>query len=74
MVGNKVVQRVRFLVGSGNGMRRNSLLRKITSQTFQKELSVPCHEEEAAVGAAINGAVAAGVFKDFQEAAPLIRY
>jgi len=74
MVGKEVVQRVRFLVGSGNGMRRNALLRKITSQIFQKELSVPCHEEEAAVGAAINGAVAAGVYKDFQEAAPLIRY
>ena len=41
------------LVGSGNGIRRNPMLRKILSGMFGAELELARYEEEAAAGAAI---------------------
>jgi len=64
----------RFLIGSGNGLRRNALLRKIAASLFERELLLPELEEEAAIGSALNGAVAAGVFSSFEEAKEMIRY
>jgi sedoheptulokinase len=64
----------RYLVGSGNGFRRNPLLRRIAAAMFEKELLIPEIGEEAAVGAALNGAVAAGIYKNFEAARELIRY
>lgn len=64
----------KYLIGSGNGLRRNPLLRRITAAMFQRELLIPCIEEEAAVGAALNSAVAAGVYSGFEEARKLIQY
>ena len=44
------------LVGSGNALRRNPVLRQILSDTFEKEVLIPQYEEEAALGAAILSA------------------
>jgi sedoheptulokinase len=74
LVGDAVSERMTLLVGSGNGMRKNELLRDITSRIFRRELRVPRYEEEAAVGAAINGAVAAGVFSGFSDSVSLVQY
>ena len=49
-----------ILVASGNGVRRNPALRRILQQTFGMALYVPCHTEEAAFGAALFAAGAAG--------------
>ncbi len=63
------------LVGSGNGLRKNPLLRQIMSDTFGLPMRIPQHEEEAAVGAALCASVAAGEFGSIQEAgAAFIRY
>lgn len=43
------------LVGSGNGLRRNELLRWAVTKTFGMELRMTAIAEEAAVGAALNG-------------------
>ncbi len=63
-----------LLIGSGNGLRRNPLLQKITASLFERELLLPELEEEAAIGAALNGAVAAEIYSTFEEAKEVIRY
>ena len=41
------------LVGSGNGIRRNPLMRKLAEEMFEMTMDVPEYEEEAAYGAAL---------------------
>lgn len=48
------------LLASGNGVRRNAFLQSILQKCFDMPLEVEQGEEEAAVGAAISAAVAAG--------------
>jgi sedoheptulokinase len=74
MVSERALGKLETLVGSGNGIRRNALLRSEASRLFGKELRIPVHEEEAALGAAIHGAVAAGVYRDYRDARGVIRY
>jgi len=74
MITEKALRTANVLVGSGNGIRRNSLLRSIASRVFGKTLRTPAHEEEAALGAAIHGAVAAGVYRGYGEARDVISY
>lgn len=62
------------VVGSGNGLRKNSALQKIVSETFGMELLIPAHREEAAFGAALYGGTAAGLFTSLGEAQKLIKY
>jgi sedoheptulokinase len=74
MIDPRLLESRPYLVGSGNGLRRNPLLRDITARMFKRELLIPRIAEEAAVGAALNGAVAAGVYSDFEETRKLIQY
>ncbi|MGQ9616396.1 MAG: sedoheptulokinase [Spirochaetota bacterium] len=74
MIKPGIIEKRKFLIGSGNGIRKNPVLRVVTSELFERQILVPAHEEEAAVGAAINGGVASGVFKDFDEAKRVIQY
>lgn len=45
--------RAAVLVGSGNGLRKNSLLQEIVSRRFELPLRLPAWQEEAAIGAAM---------------------
>jgi len=74
MVNPAVSARIERLVGSGNGIRKNTLLRGVLSCVFERELYMPLHEEEAAYGAALHGAVSAGFYRDYEEAGSLIKY
>ncbi|MBN2323680.1 MAG: hypothetical protein JXQ30_08095 [Spirochaetes bacterium] len=74
MVEPGVLERRDILVGGGNALRKNQMMRDITGRVFGKALVIPLHEEEAAVGAAIHGAVAAGIMTDYSEARRVIRY
>lgn len=74
MMDPRVIEERKYIIGSGNGFRRNPTLREIASELFKRQILVPAHEEEAAVGAAINGAVSSGVFRNFSEAVEVIRY
>jgi sedoheptulokinase len=67
LISDPIVEKKKFLTGSGNGLRKNIPLQNVISRVFQKELVIPQYEEEAALGAAINGAVAAGVIENFEE-------
>ena len=74
MADGRTIKEKRSLVGSGNALRKNKTLRKVTERIFRKKLLVPLYEEEAAIGAAINGAVACGLVKNFSDAGSIIRY
>lgn len=52
-------KRTKYICGSGNGLKQNALFRKIIEETFERPLYTVAYNEEAAVGAALNGAMAA---------------
>ena len=56
------------IVGSGNGLRLNPVLRRCIEDEFGKTLSISSLQEEAAVGAALTAAVAVGVYPDVSDA------
>lgn len=62
------------IIGSGNGIRKNSALVSVFEQTFGLKMRIPKHLEEAAVGAAMFGIVSCGIFKTINEAQALIKY
>lgn len=63
------------LVGSGNGVRKNPVLRRYLEEQFGLKLKLPAHREEAAFGAAVFAAAAAGVYPDISTAqAALLHY
>ena len=62
------------LVCSGNGMRKNAVLRRIVAEKFGCEIKIPLYEEEAACGAAFAALVASGVCSGIDEACTKIRY
>lgn len=64
----------RFMVGSGNGLRKNKTLQKILTDTFGLKLKMPLHTEEAAYGACLYAMTAAGVYATLEEAQKLINY
>jgi sedoheptulokinase len=74
MVEPSVLAQRSRLIGGGNALRKNETLRKIVGRVFGKDLVMPLHEEEAAAGAAIHGAIAAGAMKGYSEASRVIRY
>ena len=61
------------LVGSGNGIRKNSALVKRAEVVFGAPMKIPVHREEAAFGAALFALVCAGIKTD-GEVKSLIRY
>lgn len=63
------------LVGSGNAVRKNPVLRRYLEEQFGLPLKLPAHREEAAFGAAVFAAAAAGVYRDIPTAqAAMIHY
>lgn len=57
----KTGKRATQLVGSGNGIRKNPLLRQLAEEMFGMKMKIPSWQEEAACGAALYGAVTAGI-------------
>ncbi len=74
MMDEDALTRIERVVGSGNGMRKNRPLRNIASEIFGYKILIPLNEEEAAIGAAVTGAVAAGVFDDFEDGKKAVGY
>jgi sugar (pentulose or hexulose) kinase len=63
------------LVGSGNGLRLNGVLRSSLESRFGMEVQFAGHTEEAGVGAALCASVASGAFPNIAAAsAEFIRY
>ena len=53
-------EQVKTMTASGNAVRKNPVLRQILQNTFGLPLQIPVHTEEAAFGAALFAARAAG--------------
>ena len=62
------------LVGSGNGVRKGEVLRKMFSAQYDLPLQVPTHTEEAAYGAALYAMVGAGEYADIRSAQRIINF
>jgi sedoheptulokinase len=62
------------LIGSGNGIRQNSVMRDIFSQKFNLPLKIPFHKEEAAFGACLFALTAAGFYENLDKARENIKY
>lgn len=71
---NAEVSRPIYLIGSGNGLRRNLALRRVFENRFGLKMMIPVHTEEAAYGAALFGLAAGGIFPDLSAAQKVIRY
>lgn len=61
------------IIGSGNGLRKNPLLVKILSETFQRPIWLPAHHEEAAFGAALLAGTSVGMWPDLERAGETIQ-
>lgn len=60
------------LVGSGNGIRKNRFLIQTAENKLGKTIRIPVNTEEAAVGAAMYGCIAKGIYKDAKTAADVV--
>ena len=67
-------RRAEWLVGSGNGLRRNPLARRVAEAVFGLRLRIPVHREEAAFGAALCALAACGRAGSLEEAQKRIHY
>lgn len=56
------------LVCSGNGLRKSEIWRKIFTEDFKMDATLPKHSEEAATGACVFASVAANIFEDIKSA------
>lgn len=63
-----------ILAGAGNGIRENPILAQAVTNEFGITPMFTRHREEAAFGAALVGAVSAGVFDSIESASRLVRY
>lgn len=57
-----------YLTGSGNGIRKSELWQEIFKEKFKTELIIPKNTEEAATGACVFAASAAGLFNSTEAA------
>lgn len=62
------------LVGSGNGIRKNTLLQELAEQLFGMPLLIPVCQEEAAYGAALHALAVSGIVSGMEEASQKISY
>lgn len=61
------------IIGSGNALRKNPLLVEILARTFDREVWLPVHDEEAAYGAALLAGAMTGLWPDLEAAGRQIR-
>ena len=62
------------LVGSGNAIRRNPLMKRLAEEMFGMPMQIPAYQEEAACGAALQTLASTGVTESLAEAQTRIRY
>lgn len=53
---------IKHIVGAGNAVRQNSVVRQEIERRLSMPLQISCQSEEAAAGAALIGGLASGVF------------
>ena len=72
---NKYIgQKPKQIIATGNGIRKNNLLRLIFENVFNLPIKITTYNEEAAVGAAINAAIGTNNLDSYFNNAELISY
>lgn len=66
--------KIDLLVGSGNGLRKNSALQQRFAKAFGTEMQIPKNREEAAFGAALTALVACDEKAGLAQAQRLVSY
>ena len=64
----------RIIAAAGNAVRKNPVMQKIISDQFGMPVQLPEGREEAAAGAALFGAVAAGLLPDENAFGAFVHY
>ncbi|MEW5817065.1 MAG: FGGY family carbohydrate kinase [Spirochaetota bacterium] len=67
-------EKIRVIVGSGNGLRNNPAMQAAVKNIFQLELKLPLFSEEAAYGAALMALAGAGRHSSLDNISQFIRY
>ncbi len=67
-------RRAAMLAGSGNGLRKNALMRRLAEEMFGMPVKVPVYEEEAACGAALHAMAGIGAVASVEDAQKKIVY
>ena len=65
---------LRSVVASGNGVRKNPVLRRMLEMKFGTTVEIPLHREEASYGAALFAMATIGVYPDLDAARRIIKY
>ena len=63
----------KVMIGSGNGIRKNPVLKKIIENRFGKKMYTPKFEEEASCGAALFSLYCSGYFQSIEEIQKMIQ-
>lgn len=70
----KIGRECESIVCSGNGIRKNAALRRVTSRMFGRTIKIPLCREEAAYGAALSAMAGGGIYPNLESARKLISY
>lgn len=70
MTGKRAIR----LVGSGNGIRENTLMQELAEEQFRMKMKIPACREEAAYGAALQSLASAGYAGSIEEMQKKIQY
>lgn len=70
----KTGKKATHLVGSGNGIRKNPLMREMAEDMFGLKMEIPVCREEAAYGCALYALFAAGIVSSLEEMQNKIAY
>jgi sedoheptulokinase len=62
------------LVGSGNGIRQNPLMKSLAEEMFGMKMEIPTYKEEAACGAALSSLVVSGQVPSLEDVQKIISY
>ena len=71
---NKKSDEINYITASGNAIRKNPVMTKIISKTFNSPVRIPLYEEESAYGAGLLSAVKNGAISDFQKVSELLKF
>ena len=71
---DKLRSNIKTLVGSGNAIRKNEIVKQAASEIFCLPVMIPKNQEEASFGAALCCAVGTGYIRDFHSAGQVIAY
>lgn len=67
-------RRAQEMVGSGNGLRKNPLMKRLAEERFGMPMKIPQYPEEAAYGAALCAMTGSGAAVSLEDAQQRIRY